>query len=1529
MNNAEFMSDLLHTAASTNSLAEGKKDEYLPFTPPLQAGLISRGRESPLRKTSRVKDTDEADITRAIRRIENTVSENIQKKTNSNSALDLAASVNNCKNCSSNRKLVPSKMATSEFADFSSNVNENGEYYRLVKDAAESQRSDSQVMDKKLEVGETPILNGDLDTEQKHPVDDGEASGTVNDCMHVVITKKESEEEKAGEKKSQGPRKVQADAKEIKSPSKSAAASAARPTGNSKTSSKVDRKAPTSKKTTTKSATTTTAKPPPKSVKEKKSGGAAKTLPAKPIFKVSTATGSTVLESKSISTKAGVSKSATAGSKSAGMKSEVTKPATSGAKQSPGKAAPKTSAAATAKTASVKTDPKSKKEEGKKVANGKKSPSDDATDGAVVSTKAKVNGVSKVTAQNKSKTDAQTPKASASAKSATSARTKPPKANGKATSVVDKTKEKTSVTDKAPAKTVNKADQSKPASTVKPLATDSRSKKPTTPSTAKAPSAAAKVNEASRKPAATSKPSSAPSKGPTAAKSSKQPSKPASAPSSTTATKSTTAASKSAKPTAKVAPSTIGDKKPTATKAKSTHAGYKDKVATSSSKAPAAKSGKESKTSKPASAKSTKVEKKDNKKAPKAIADKNKKDIGEKHVSKETVVVEQKDKINIDSALVAPVDNVEIYNKGTSEPIKASTEAVVVQSTERAQNDETEATEVITADYAQLQSEGEPSKLGSQIGDSEMEQRDESPLLIAGGNDFSNGLLAQGNDEIQPSSEQFVTQPEVKIKSVEEELSCKEVEEAAEEEVVDEVLSSPTSTEDKADIEGSISNPSKLNIKDAYSIGEDESLQFMEDDKQKVTCEEDEELVAKGESEERDAESTMFDESKLISLEEITARCDEDDIREGAVAPTPPETPVPDNASAEASAALEIGDELRFETASGVLSTAEEIASETDTMKSEIEGSNYEVEDTEVYQPDEAPSAAPEQDILPEANSTDELLSKDNASDGEDTYADNSFETKSADVEYPGEDSSQIDSISADASDRAEDKDIEYEHEVLEHDLPEGNDSTVESHSPHVDNTVGDFREAFETQGIGREAEHVSMDTEISDEAEVEKELESSSDVEVVVDPELPGEATTPENVEITDDSEGRQTSEFSQEIVSSQSFGFSSDPDTYQERVGDDVSPNERNEPYFIGSKGTEELMQREPIEQEKISDGFHGDDEPLQADVSDNRESEARVEQEEVSDLEEEQEFENGENVESYGVSVNEVSISVTESYNQEAAISPVDSEPHLPESTVDDSVLVNAEESEKCDMETVAIEQGHNDNYILGEDVLVTADAGQNEILNPDIGLQENGNEEEKAQDSEECKEAAHDEEEMEDANEETLKHLDLGHQEADSSLMEDQFTPISDLTDDLRSPLAKDSFSNFVSESQEEREYEDKSDAEEEEFNSEAIELAKESVRVARSLDDSCEEGTPPSTSQALEDGIVQRLDGDFETEDQGLPAQYESSSFPSTAAPQVISSPCMSSDGEDFEEEEERRREEELDQSDKPGDVLVDVVPGNI
>jgi len=194
-------------------------------------------------------------------------------------------------------------MATSEFADFSSNVNENGEYFRLEKDAVKSEPSDSQIMDNKLDEGETTILNGDVDAEQKHPVDDGEASGTVDNCMHVVITKNESEEEKAGEKKSQEPQKLKADIKETKSQSKSTVTSA-RPTGNTKTSSKVDRKTPASKKTTTKSATTTTAKPPPKSVKEKKTGGAAKTgLPAKPIFKVSTATSSTILESKSVSTK--------------------------------------------------------------------------------------------------------------------------------------------------------------------------------------------------------------------------------------------------------------------------------------------------------------------------------------------------------------------------------------------------------------------------------------------------------------------------------------------------------------------------------------------------------------------------------------------------------------------------------------------------------------------------------------------------------------------------------------------------------------------------------------------------------------------------------------------------------------------------------------------------------------------------------------------------------------------------------------------------------------------------------------------------------------------------------------------------------------------------------------------------------------------------------------------------------------------------------------------------------------------------
>ena len=1603
MNNALCTSDLLHTAASSNSLVEGKKEDFRAFTPPLQSSLVSRGRDSPLRKISRVKDPDEADIARAIRRIENTVSESIQRKTSS--ALELATS-DSGNSCANSRKLGQRKMAMPEIEDFSSNVHENGGFQRQENDGGIASQeiiaSKSESLDednKKCIENEVPVVNGDLDKElhAKHLMNDVENFAISENCINVVVTKKETGHQIAGEKKSQGTGKKQNDSKGTKPQSKSDS-SVKSTTTTTKTQSKVDKKvASATKKPVAKSTTTPTTKPLPKHVTEKKTGTAGKASATKPIFKVSTSTSSTMSELRSVPSKA---KPAPTGPKSAGTKPAVAKTTatTANGKHPPGKS--KVSAAA--KQTSAKSEEKNKKE-AKKESDAKKAENEDSTDGAVLSTKGKVNGGTKVAAQSKSKSGAQTPKVSAPAKSgtaapaksATSAKAKSTKASDKIGSLngVDKSKEKASgvstaktvSNDKVSSKTTpaNKAEHSD--STMKQSAANGRSKKATTSNATKVSSSSAKGSESGKKPAAPSKPASAPPKTPSAAKSTKPPVKQSSSP-----PKSAPAASKAAKPAAKPSPSATASsvgKKPTAPKPKASRAALDRAEKVTHSKAAAAKSNKEVKTSKTPSDKSTKVEKKDNKKALKASADKKKepkKDTGEMSVSKDTVIVEHKEKGTVDVVLPASENLVEESTRSLSEAdaIKSPSEAVIVESV-NAEHDlsaKTESRELTSTEEVLLDTDSEPSRLDSQIADIGLQQRNDSPNTegIKISSEVSEAKVDEIESETESRLEQFDIQPEVEEQSVE--VDSREDKGVGEQMEVSDDLSSQNIAEQRpSQIEAKVmkeeegrASPYEINNSD---IGEDERQEGMEDGRERISCEEEDDYTTKDDIEEQDRESAMFDESKLISLEEITAKCDEDDIREGAVAPTPPETPVPDNASAETSAALDLKVEMEYQSdmASDVSSVVEQIPSEISVMVSEMDDDSYNAKSVEMHQTNEISAAVTEQNVVPEENPLDDVVQKDdtgsekpdelqeietaysgkevsdagnevvatNRLDDDEEYCiredDNNVEDivqiEPSDIENAGEYSGHVIDLSMDTQDTLHD----HKHDTFKDDTIESNESAALSRVIYEGAT--DSGEPLEIQDFNADqnnevdsmsnvieaasdikAENVTMDKDLSEDTEMAGESEILLGKENLADNELLERTEKPEDIEASNGYEVAKIIDASQEVdlISTQAPGLICDSE--KELVDDNVFESKEDESYYIGSKGTEELMQRESVEEENVGAAIHEADEPERAEVAVavKVQMEPEDEEKEGENLEEDKdEFEN----ESYGISVNEVTIDVNQGYDQEVGTSQDGHECSMPEGSVYDAVLVNSQMAEIEDMGAIIGEQGYSDNYTVGGDVMVTADAGQNEILNPDIGLQENGSEGEKTPNPEEDEdEETRSSGEDEDIRDVTLKPLDLKEQISDSAIAEDQFTPISDLPDDMRSPLAKDSFGHFVSGGDEEIEYQDgESDGEGDEFVSEAIEHAKESVRVAKSLDDSCED--EEVKSQTFGSEIAQRFDDNFEADDLGFASKDEVSSYQAPVAAQIISSPYISSDGESFEEKE-------IFEDDTSNQLPVDTIAGN-
>ena len=1574
MNNAQYTSDLLHTAASNNSLAEGKKDEFRTFSPSLQVSLVARGgRESPLRKTSRVKDADEADIARAIRRIENTVSENIQRKTNSNSTLELSTSTSNCRNCSSNRRPGSRKMAAPEIQDASSILHENGEFQKLENNSGDVSNiqgtmegllnaDSSDENDRNTIEGEVVVVvNGDVVAQEdtKHLLDDVEKFASNENCMNVVVTKKEVGQQKTDGKKAQGTQKRHVDSKGMKTQSKSAT-SVKSVTAATKAPSKIDKKSvsATKKPTATKSAvasTTANAKPTPKSGTDKKPG-AVKTSSSKPIFKVSTsttATSSAISEPKSVPGRAALSKSAPASSKSIGTKSSVTKSTSvsTNGKHTPGKPAPKASAATT--QTSAKSDEKSKKEV--KTATG----SHDSTDGSIVfSAKSKGNSGSKAAAQAKLKSDPHTPKAASTAKNATSAKAKPAKTNTKLNSVCDAGKSmekkaadigvaKTTVTNEVsskPSLATKSGLSSKSDSAVKKLASGTKSKKAVAPSATKALPSTGKDGESSKKATSANKPASAPAKPSSATKSSKPSAKPSSAPPA--ASKSTVSASKTARSATRTVPSTTtahGDKKSTTSKTKALRStGDKGKAPPAVSKASAANVSKELKTAKHTSGKSAKVEKKGTKKDLKNTVDKNKEpreDAKRDLVPMEAAIVERKETTIVEASLPTHEDQIEVCVNDIPEPAAAQdsngTVSIEAVSAEHELSAVVEPKELIATDIITIDSESEPSKFEAQIDDSTFQQKGESFLQSRERDDNSNNLLETKDIEVEAEAkstlEEMDIQPEFKENKFEDGIIDREDQRVLEQRDVTDDGSlqevaelSPTVTETKGNNENVIS-ASKMNRSDTYDI--------IEDGKEKISCEEEDDTNTKEDSEEQDSESAMFDESKLISLEEITAKCDEDDVREGAVAPTPPETPVPETINVEMEHQSEVSPE--------VTSIVEQSPLEPDFGVSGVVG---DIRDIEMRQSSEMPLAVTDNDTVPKVSAYDNELQKDSVDPdvigmemvdskvevmdsceqdvGTDLIDDSmelvKIESKSdvkdsvniEVVESAGEGTNPVAEVhSEDFGELGSHGTLQDEHEAIHDVAMETDKPTMLSQSSYVDYNISDDQEALEVRDIcanqmseidsqdnqsgtisHNEAGTVAMDTDFTDDTLTVEEIAVVSNRELSVGSELLGEIEAPINSEVSANFEVKGASDISQEndVVSPLSSEFTSS----EVQLDEVASPSERGELFFIGSKGTEELMQRESAGEETVNDAV----EPVGEELAEEVQNEPEEEERDDENFEEEkEELANGANVENYDVNVNDVSINVMSSHEQGLLIGPVDHETGTPESSVYDSAFVS---SGTEGMGPIIAEQGYSNSCTIGDgdDVMITADAAQNEICSPDIGLQENGSEGEKTPNAEEYNEEPRSEED-EDSKDDTLKALDLEPGVGDSAFTEDQFTPISDLPDDMRSPLTKDSFSHFASGDEDECEYENRSDGDGEGFDRGAIEHAKESVRVARSLDDSCEEEKPDVRS--LDDSCEEekpdlkfqvddfhRFDDNIESGDQGLTFQGEAS-FQAPVVPQDV------------------------------------------
>lgn len=911
---------IFFTAASNISLAEGSKGEFRTFTPTLQSNLNARGRESPLRKTSRVKDTDEADISRAIRRIENTVSESIYKKTGSTLSLELSSSVSSCKKTSSHRKLGPSKMATPAISDFSCAVNDSDEFPRSQNEEAPADKVANFVSDEaeripdndesafrlekpdsnnnENECGEhpdSPVVNGDVHaenhdnslTEEKQNSDTGSAA----------ITKKETGKKDTKEQKTKVALKKEDEAKGPKAPKantglKSATSAKTTSKGSSATvglkkSTAKNQKvaAPTtaklasakattatSKVSSTKTTTATTAKPPSakpasaksdKSAAERKPGpvskSATKASDSKPAGSKVSASKATVAPASKASASKPTDKKPTpvaSNPKPMGKKQAAPKSMTTSAsvKDAHGKVA--ATKVTTTKAISTKSDLK-----GKQFADVEK-PGGDSVDGAALSTKGKVNGENKSSKTKPTNDPAKETKAPLSAKAKTNAVDKAKKPA--ATSTVKKaTSEK--VTSKA-SPAVSKAETAKSNAAPKKVAGDPKSKKAASASASKPSSAPPKSKEVASKSVTPSKPSSASAKAPVSSKSTKPSGKQASAPSSASSARKAPSATKSSKPGTKVAASSTSgfsaaSKNSAATKVKGVAVGGTQKAMHASTKAAPATGKKDVKKAKTTNGKASESGKKDTKKPSKASDPEKTEKAGnapeDKPVSSESNTVEGKGKLIIEAVLPSSATYFEASASDHAEPIsiKNSNEAVIIDSvhSEDASSVEPGSESITLADSVYQNVDEDCPKLDPhEVVTDKASNHDEDDKEKEADVSVSPEAARGGSDE-PTDADICVASQNKSIRSATFDVECIAADKEEQQNADSSCLEMERSAPDQEDIE------------------------------------------------EKDSEFAKFDESKLISLEEITAKCDDDDIREGAVAPTPPETPVPDNVLTETS----------------------------------------------------------------------------------------------------------------------------------------------------------------------------------------------------------------------------------------------------------------------------------------------------------------------------------------------------------------------------------------------------------------------------------------------------------------------------------------------------------------------------------------------------------------------------------------------------------------------------------------------------
>lgn len=1459
---------IFFTAAPNNSLVEVNKVESRTFTPILQPNVNARGRESPLRKTLRAKDTDEADIARAIRRIESTVSENIQKKTGSTSSLELTSSVSSCKKCPNGRRPGPSKMATPAINDISPLVNENEDMQRMQNEVAIMNESNLAADGPSLAqhiagdgnnnegVDDGPVINGDIDTE--HPSENLLEKEHIlkSDVIasEMIVTKEEQKKQEAKEKKPKASDKKQTDVKgKAKAPTKSStnlksvtSTKTAQKGGPSASERKV---APASQKTAGRPTTATTTKSSAKTGTEKKVGlvNGKSTGPKVASAKVSAVKSSTVSTPKSAASKSVLQK---VDAKVADKKPAASKPSTpsSAVKGTPGKTAVKKSTVTTA----VKSDKKVKA-----TTDSKKPSGLDSTDGSALSTKAKVSSESKGVAQVKVTSDAgiSTPSAS---KKAPPAKVKATGASAKA-SAIDKAK-KPAAASASKALPATKAEAPKSDAAAKKVAAESKSRKTTTTSAAKPSSASAKGKDVPKKPIAHSKSASAPPKVSSSAKSTKPSTKPSSAPSSATSAKAAPSATKPAKPAAKAAPSKVsaaaGDKKSAAAKTKAPVRAEAKKTPQAAAKASAAAKG--SKDVKSKKSVNEKAPKNDTKASPKKhIPDaekETKKNVDEKLINDEQNVVELKERVTIEAVLPSSTDYYEGSTRGHMEPIsiKNSNEAVVIESM-----------------YAADELSSDP--VGGEytvVGSISRDQPEGFDSIEHVQNEVAADANIDENVDISKEEEASVTQENAEI-----DISTSP--DAAMEELGHVSTNAIIKTEEGPE------SPTKCIISETIDIEVLESSKPDQDNEEEPCLEAEDDATSNNDMEEKDAESAKFDESKLISLEEITAKCEEDDVREGAVAPTPPETPVPDTISAETAVTLQLSEDTEYDpgatpSVTPMVEDFGEIAPEPDVLSIKPEENLQELDQSTEFQ--DNVRASDDNDVVQihekHVSFDASVHEVEDSPSMEETPNDSSEDFSSIrhyeDSEYQSQKNS--DEIVTDDIERIELTDTE---KAGGSDLYE-NDEDDETEMPSIKNYSA-FEVDDSTLKIDDDVAKRETIGGILSPSEVEEEtnfLQSghSGDVEITTDQVSYGDQTV-------DEGEEAATAKIEETLLYS--------------KTSEDID----------SSKESELLVDTEVPKENEYAQEFEASQEELTPRESGVLDEPATELEENVVELEFPQERrEYFLQEESYDTDVSYTNIELSQAHEKVGDSDLLEINAALQVNELPEGDPLSQMASGQV---ASTLPAGQSDIAYVSVDSDMNADIPQNEILNPEIGLQEHEDEEDNAsapsiyekldQSQDENKESVA----IDDAYVESVKPIDLENAAMDSFTADDPFTPISDLPEEGRSPFTKDSFGNFSCEYDAEADDDAKSD-EETAFKSEILEHAKESVRVARSLDDSFENVTERSE---IHGDLVERSDQIFDEKTTAL--QGESPSSQAGVVPQVISSPCMSSDNEDDEDEQEQ------------------------